>query len=87
MTSALPTDIQSVVDQAVNEGRYGSAEEYLRAAVSLLQERDRRQLGAADEFRAKVAEGLAELDAGLGQSVTAEQSIARARKAWVELRG
>lgn len=58
----LSKAIEERLAAPVRAGRYGSAEEYLMA----LLDRDEAQAAAAEAICSAVAEGQAELDAGLG---------------------
>ena len=54
--------LEQVVSDLVREGRYGSKSEVLRTGVRLVQERE----AALATLLAKLGEGIAEIDAGLG---------------------
>ena len=52
--------LEAVVERLVKEGRYGSKSEVLRAGVRLVEEHETRLA----ELRAKLQEGIDDLDAG-----------------------
>ena len=66
----LGKKLEEAVAELVAEGRYGSKSEVLREGVRLVQEREKR-LAVLD---AKIAEGLADIEAG--RVLTHEQVFA-----------
>ncbi len=71
MSIALSPEIERLIDERVRSGRYRSPEELVTAAVSILDQYQRlTDLSAEDldllypGFREKIAQGLAEADAG-----------------------
>lgn len=69
----LGNQLESVVDNLVQTGRYNSKSEVLREGVRLVQERE-AQLAALD---AAILRGTADLDAG--RTVPAEEVFGRLR--------
>ena len=66
MNVSLTPELEQLIHDRVNSGRYHSASEVVREALRLLEERDElRQLRLA-ELRKKVAAGLESLDRGEG---------------------
>ncbi|GLI91660.1 type II toxin-antitoxin system ParD family antitoxin [Methylocystis echinoides] len=64
MSVSLTPELEQLVRQKVDTGRYTSASEVLREALRLLEERDQLEASRKDEIRAKVAAGMASLRAG-----------------------
>jgi len=56
----LPADIEESIQRKVESGQYDDPSAVLRAAIRLLDNRDRR----LQELRASVAEGLAAIERG-----------------------
>lgn len=69
----LGKTLEDAVSDLVSTGRYGSKSEVLREGVRLVQEREKR-LAVLD---AKIAEGLADIEAG--RVVPAEEVFDRLR--------
>ncbi len=68
MSTSIPPEIEQYVEHAVSSGRYESAEQVVRAAFRLLQERDRR----FETLRADVKAGFDQLDRGEGTELDDE---------------
>jgi antitoxin ParD1/3/4 len=62
MTISIPPEIERYVREAIAAGRFDSAEEAVREAFDLLQQRDRQ----VESLRRDVKEGFDELDRGEG---------------------
>ncbi len=62
MNISLTPELEAVVDQRVQSGRYASASEVVREALRLLEERDRLRELRFLELRRDVAAGVTELD-------------------------
>ena len=60
----IAPELQQQLEAKVASGRYSSADQVLREALSLLDERDERLNAALDDVRAKVRAGLAAADRG-----------------------
>lgn len=69
-TIELPEDLQAFAEERVRSGKAANVAEVVRDA---LEEKQRAVL------RQAIDEGLAELDAGLGEQTTPEQLVADAR--------
>lgn len=80
MNVSLTPELESLVAKKVDDGLYATASEVVRDALRLLHERDAEREARLDAFRAKVAEGIADLDAGRVSSATAEDIKRRARE-------
>ena len=63
ISADLGETLEAYVAELVKTGRYGSADDVLRAAMLMLQEREAK-LAALD---AAIARGIASADAGLGR--------------------
>ena len=68
MSISVPADLEDSIRQKVDSGHYGDASEVIRAALRLLEVRDRR----VQEIRASIAEGLAAIERGEGIELTPE---------------
>jgi len=67
MNVSLTPELEQLVHQKVQTGRYTSASEVVREALRLLEERDRLEAWRKDEIRQQIAAGLASLRAGKGE--------------------
>lgn len=70
--------LEKVVSDLVSKGRYGSRSEVLREGVRLVEEREKK-LAVLD---AKIAEGLADADAG--RLIPIEKVFAELRKRYTQ---
>jgi antitoxin ParD1/3/4 len=68
MSIHVPADLEESIRQKVDSGQYDDPSEVIRAAMRLLDKRDRR----LQELRAMVAEGLASIERGEGREWTPE---------------
>lgn len=64
MDIALTPELEAFVNEKVRSGRYLSAEEVIREALRILEDRDRRENHDPAELRDKVVAGLEQLDRG-----------------------
>lgn len=80
MNVSLTPELERLVADKVDGGLYASASEVVREALRLLEERDAVRQAKIDALKAKVAIGLADLDAGRVVHTTAEDTIRRARE-------
>ncbi|WP_166144661.1 type II toxin-antitoxin system ParD family antitoxin [Methylosinus sp. RM1] len=67
MNVSLTPELEQLVHQKVQTGRYTSASEVVREALRLMEERDRLEAWRKDEIRAQIAAGLESLRAGKGE--------------------
>jgi antitoxin ParD1/3/4 len=75
MNVSLTPDLERLVQEKVTSGLYSSANEVVREALRLLQERDELRRIRLDDLRKEIAIGLAEADRGElldGEQVMAE---------------
>lgn len=77
MNVSLTKELEILVQQKVETGRYSSASEVIRHALRVLEEQDRLREAQIMEVRGKIAEGLADMKAG--RVVDGPQSFERAR--------
>lgn len=61
---SLTAELEALIAQRVESGRYLSASEVVREGLRLLEERDRLRDEALAGVRRKIAEGLASLERG-----------------------
>ncbi|MCL1471009.1 type II toxin-antitoxin system ParD family antitoxin [Argonema antarcticum] len=66
MNVSLRGELEQFIDERVKSGRYSSADEVVEEALWLLRERDRTQSERLAELKAKIREGIEELDRGEG---------------------
>ena len=76
MTVSISGELQSLVQQELATGQYGTTDDVLLAAVRLLRERRQR----IDELRREIQPALERLDRGEGDSVDMEEVKAEARR-------
>lgn len=68
MNVSLTPELEGFVAKLVEDGRYRSASEVVRAAIRLLQDREAERSAKLDALRGSIDAGLAELDRGEGAS-------------------
>lgn len=66
MNVSLTAELEKLVHNKVETGRYTSASEVIREALRLMEERDQMQELHKDEIRKKIAAGMISLRAGKG---------------------
>ncbi|MEH2333083.1 type II toxin-antitoxin system ParD family antitoxin [Nostoc sp.] len=66
MNVSLTPELEQLVKDKVNSGRYHSVSEVMGEALRLLDERDRLQEKRLAELKAKIQEGIEELERGEG---------------------
>ncbi len=64
MNVHLTDELERLVQNKVQSGRYNSASEVVREALRLLEERDELRAIRKDELRKRIAEGLEAAKAG-----------------------
>lgn len=64
MTVHLTPELERLIQDKLDSGRYASASEIVRVALRLLEEHDRLQQVWAKDMREKIAEGLDQLNQG-----------------------
>jgi antitoxin ParD1/3/4 len=77
MALTLPPDLEATVRERVSSGAYSSSSEVLREALRLIDARDRWLEAQREAFRRDVEAGLAQLDRGERESVTAADIMGR----------
>ena len=77
MNVSLTQELEELVESKVSSGKYKSASEVVREGLRLLSERDSWIALKQDAIRAQIAEGIEQLDAGLG--IDGEQAVADIR--------
>jgi len=77
MNILLTPQLETLVKNKVASGRYGSADEVMREALQLLEERDRVQAIRLEELRAEIQKGF---DSGEPTPLNIEEIKARGRK-------
>lgn len=75
LTVALPEALEAFVHQRVASGRFASASDVVREALTLLARRENDREAALDEIRREIQSGIEQADAGQlrdGETVFAE---------------
>jgi antitoxin ParD1/3/4 len=78
MNVSLTPELERLVAEKVQSGRYTSASEVIREALRLLEEQDRLKQTRLSAVRQKIARGLKQLDEG--QGIRAEDARERLRQ-------
>lgn len=81
MNVSLTPELEQLVTEKVESGRYTSASEVIREALRLLEEHDQLKQQRLAQVREKIDRGLQQLDAGEGISAQeAREQLRRARR-------
>jgi antitoxin ParD1/3/4 len=75
MNVSLTPELEQLVTEKVESGRYTSASEVIREALRLLEEHDQLKQQRLAQVREKIDRGLQQLDAGRG--ISAQEARAR----------
>jgi antitoxin ParD1/3/4 len=67
MNVVLTPELETIVNQQVASGFYGSASEVVREALLLLQEQDEFKRQKLERLRAEIQKGLDSLEQGKGR--------------------
>ena len=78
MNVSLTPELEDLIAQKVQSGRYTSASEVIREALRVLEEQDQLRQQRLDAIRREIDEGLAQLDRGEG--IPGDQVRARLRR-------
>jgi antitoxin ParD1/3/4 len=78
MNVSLTPELEQLVAEKVESGRYTSASEVIREALRLLEEHDQLKQQRIAQVREKIDRGLRQLDAGEG--ITAQEARERLRR-------
>jgi len=78
MNISLTPELERLVSEKVQTGRYASASEVIREGLRLLEEQDQLKQRRLAEVRQKIDRGLEQLDRG--QGVPGEEARARLRR-------
>jgi antitoxin ParD1/3/4 len=79
MNVSLTPELEQLVTEKVESGRYTSASEVIREALRLLEEHDQLKQQRLAQVREKIDRGLQQLDAGEG--ISAQEARERLRRA------
>ncbi|GAC1474137.1 MAG: hypothetical protein NVSMB9_23960 [Isosphaeraceae bacterium] len=79
MSVSLTPDLEQVVRRKVESGLYPSADEVLREALRLLDDRDRLRALKLEELRKEIADGIEQVDRG--EVAPLDMDVIRARVA------
>jgi antitoxin ParD1/3/4 len=78
MNVSLTPELEQLVTEKVESGRYTSASEVIREALRLFEEHDQLKRQRLTEVREKIDRGLQQLEAG--QGVSGPEARARLRR-------
>ena len=78
MNVSLTPELEQLVTQKVESGRYTSASEVIREALRLLEEHDQLKQQRLAQVREKIDRGWQQLDAG--QGISAQEARAHLRR-------
>ncbi len=78
MNVSLTPELEQLVTEKVESGRYTSASEVIREALRLLEEHDQLKQQRLAQVREKIDRALQQLDAGRG--ISAQEARARLRR-------
>jgi antitoxin ParD1/3/4 len=78
MNVSLTPELEQLIAQKLESGRYTSASEVIREALRLLEEQDQLRQGRLSAVRQKIDRGLAQLDRGEG--IPASEARSRLRR-------
>ena len=78
MNVSLTPELEQLVAEKVESGRYTSASEVIREALRLLEEHDQLKQQRLAQVREKIDRGLQQLDAG--QGISPQEARARLRR-------
>jgi antitoxin ParD1/3/4 len=78
MNVSLTPELEQLVSEKVDSGRYSSASEVIREALRLLEEHDQLKQQRLTQVREKIDRGLQQLDAG--QGISPQEARARLRR-------
>jgi antitoxin ParD1/3/4 len=79
MNVSLTPELEQLVSEKVESGRYSSASEVIREALRLLEEHDQLKQQRLAQVREKIDRGLQQLDTG--QGISPQEARARLRRA------
>jgi antitoxin ParD1/3/4 len=79
MNVSLTPELEQLVAEKVESGRYTSASEVIREALRLLEEHDQLKQQRLAQVREKIDRGLQQLDAG--QGISPQEARTRLRRA------
>ncbi len=68
MNISITKHFEEFVERQVQSGRYNNSSEVIRAALRLLEEKDRETEARLAGLRAAVGKGIEELDSGQGRT-------------------
>lgn len=81
MNVSLTPELEQLVAEKVESGRYTSASEVIREALRLLEEHDQMKQQRLAQVREKIDRGLQQLDAGQGINLReARERLRRSRR-------
>jgi antitoxin ParD1/3/4 len=80
MTIVLPPELEQLVVQKMQSGRYRTANEVIGEALHLLHERDELHQQNRDELRRDLEAGREQADRGLVAPLNASETLARVRQ-------
>lgn len=79
MNVSLTPELERLVQEKVQSGRYASVSEVIREGLRLLEEQDELRQQRLSQVRGKIDRGIEQLDQGLG--ISGEDARTRLRRA------
>jgi len=79
MNVSLTPELERLVHEKVNSGRYLSASEVVREALRLLEARDKLQAMRFEELRKEIRRGIDQADRGDVEALDVKGTLARVR--------
>ena len=80
MDISLPPELEQLITERIQSGRYHSAIEVIGDALHLLRERDERDQQKREDLRLDLAAGIEQAERGLVGPLDARETLARVRQ-------
>jgi antitoxin ParD1/3/4 len=81
MTISLPSELEQLIAEKIQSGRYHNAIEVIGDALHLLRERDERDAQKREDLRRDLTAGIEQADQGRVAPLNAKETLARVRQA------
>jgi antitoxin ParD1/3/4 len=86
MNISLPLDLEKVITEKMESGRYHTAIEVIAEAMHLLCERDERDQWKLEDLRCDLAAGIEQANREMVAPLNARETLARVRQTRVSVR-
>ncbi len=80
MTISLPSELEQLIEERIQSGRYHSAVEVIVDALHLLRQRDEQDEQKRENLRRDLAAGLEQINQGKVGPLNAKETLARIRQ-------